>query len=162
MLFERQDEETMRAAANGFYGQVRRRRSVRAFSSEAVPEGVVEDCLRAAGTAPSGANLQPWHFAVIKSGAVKKRIREAAEQEEREFYGGRATAEWLDVLGHLGTAAHKPFLEEAPVLIAIFQKSKTTDHRGVEACLPGTQRSEGMVLEAAEVVAAGAGRRRSS
>ncbi len=123
----------MQAAAHAFYDQIRTRRTVRDFSSNAIPEGVVEDCIMAAGTAPNGANLQPWHFAVVRSGDVKKQIREAAEEEERGFYGGRAPEEWLDVLSHLGTDASKPFLETAPVLVAIFQKSKTTDHRGEDS-----------------------------
>jgi nitroreductase len=85
-----------------------------------VPDGVIEDCLRAAGTAPSGANLQPWHFVVVRDAQVKQRIREAAEAEERAFYEGRAPDEWLEALAPLGTDASKPFLETAPVLIAVF------------------------------------------
>lgn len=87
---------------------------------------MIESCLLAAGTAPSGANLQPWHFPVIESASVKKRIRAAAEEEERAFYNGRAPQERLEALAPLGTDADKPFLEEAPILIAIFaQKSGT-------------------------------------
>lgn len=123
----------MQSMARGFYEEIRQRRSVRDFSPDPVPEGVLVDCILAAGTAPSGANLQPWHFAVVTDTGVKKQIRDAAEAEEREFYGGRATEQWLDVLGHLGTDASKPFLETAPALIAIFQKSRTVDHRGVES-----------------------------
>ena len=130
--FQRMDAATMQSQASAFYAMIRERRTVRDFSSDTIPGGVIEDCIMAAGTAPNGANLQPWHFAVVKSGEVKRAIREAAEEEEREFYGGRATEEWLDVLEHLGTDAEKPFLEEAPALIAIFQKSKTVDYRGVE------------------------------
>lgn len=122
----------MQAAARAYYDEMKTRRTVRDFSADAIPEGVLEDCLMTAGTAPNGANLQPWHFAVVKGAEVKKQIRVAAEEEEREFYGGRAPDEWLDVLSHLGTDASKPFLETAPALIAIFQKSKTVDHRGVE------------------------------
>ena len=97
-----------------------RRRSVREFSDRPVPRDVIENALRAAGSAPSGANLQPWHFTVVTDAAAKHRIRVMAEQEEREFYDGRAPQEWLDALAPLGTDASKPFLEIAPVLIAIF------------------------------------------
>ncbi|MGH2585209.1 MAG: nitroreductase family protein [Dehalococcoidia bacterium] len=112
------DELQRRAAA--FYAEIRRRRTVRDFSPRPVPREVIEDCLRAAGTAPSGANMQPWHFAVVGDPATKRRIRTAAEEEERAFYGGRAPEEWLDALAPLGTNADKPFLETAPYLIAIF------------------------------------------
>ena len=112
--------EEMAARASSFYSSLRRRRTVRTFSPRAIPEGVLEDCLRAAGTAPSGANHQPWHFAVVRSAALKARIRQGAEEEERAFYGGRAPQEWLDALAPLGTDEHKPFLEEAPALVAIF------------------------------------------
>ena len=106
--------------ARAFYRDVARRRSVREFDSRAVPREVVEQCLLAAGTAPSGANQQPWHFCVIAEAATKRRIRDAAESEEREFYQRRAPEEWLDALRPLGTDPSKPFLEEAPLLIAIF------------------------------------------
>jgi nitroreductase len=102
---------------------MRLRRSVRAFSERTVPREVVEDCIRAAGTAPNGANHQPWNFVAISDAGVKRRIREAAEDEERAFYGGRAPEEWLDALAPLGTDAHKPFLETAPWLVAIFAES---------------------------------------
>jgi nitroreductase len=110
----------MARRARDFYDDMRRRRTVREFSARPVPRGVIEDCLRTAGTAPSGANLQPWHFVVVGDGDVKRQVREAAEREEREFYGGRAPAEWLEALAPLGTDEHKPYLEMAPWLIAIF------------------------------------------
>lgn len=110
----------MEARAAAFYQDMRRRRTVREFADTPVPRTVIEHALLAAGTAPSGANLQPWHFTVIDSQKAKRRIREAAEAEEREFYNGRAPQEWLDALAPLGTDANKPFLETAPVLIAIF------------------------------------------
>lgn len=113
------DAEILERAAR-FRADLQRRRSVRQFSDRPVPRQVIEDCLRAAGSAPSGANLQPWHFAVVSDPEVKARIRAAAEAEEREFYAHRATAEWLRVLEPLGTDANKPFLETAPYLIAIF------------------------------------------
>ena len=115
------DEMAERAA--GFYAEVKRRRTVREFSDRPVPREIIENCLRAAGTAPSGANLQPWHFVVVMDPEVKRRIREAAEEEERQFYSERAPQEWLDALAPLGTDEHKPFLETAPYLIAIFAQS---------------------------------------
>ena len=99
------------------------RRTVRAFSTAPVAREVIEECLLVAGSAPSGANLQPWHFVVVSDPAVKRRIREAAEVEEREFYSERAPQEWLDALAPLGTDAEKLFLETAPYLIAIFSQS---------------------------------------
>ncbi len=113
----------MQQRADDFYAELRRRRSVRDFSDRPVPRALIETCLRTAGTAPNGANLQPWHFVVIADPAVKQRIRAAAEAEEREFYSGRAPQDWLDALAPLGTDADKPFLETAPYLIAIFAQS---------------------------------------
>ncbi|MEC8555759.1 MAG: nitroreductase family protein [Planctomycetota bacterium] len=109
--------------ANGFLGIARRRRSVRFFSDRPVPRAVIESCIQSGGTAPSGANQQPWHFVAIGDAETKKQIRVAAEQEEHEFYNGRAPGEWLDVLTPIGTDEHKPFLEVAPWLIAIFAQS---------------------------------------
>ena len=114
--------EEMRQRAAGFYADMRRRRSVRRFSSWPVPAGVVEDCVRAAATAPSGANKQPYHFVVVTDPQVKRRIRIAAEAEERAFYQHRASQEWLNDLVPLGTDACKPFLEIAPCLIVIFMQ----------------------------------------
>ena len=113
----------MKARAREFYEEIKRRRTIREFSSRPVPHEVIEDCLRAAGTAPSGANLQPWHFVSVSDPDVKKRIREAAEVEEREFYSGKAPKEWLDVLAPLGTDEHKPYIETAPYLIAVFAQN---------------------------------------
>jgi len=113
----------MQARANTFYDEMRRRRTVRDFSDRPVPRSVIEACLRTAGTAPSGANQQPWHFVAVSDPTVKSRIRQAAEAEEREFYERRAAQEWLDALAPLGTDAHKPFLEIAPYLIAIFAQT---------------------------------------
>lgn len=98
------------------------RRTVRDFSPEAVPIEIILNCLQAAGSAPSGANLQPWHFVVVKDQTTKRKIREAAEKEEKEFYSKRATKEWLDVLAPLGTDENKPYLETAPYLIAVFEQ----------------------------------------
>jgi nitroreductase len=110
----------MTRRARQFLREARRRRSVRDFDRRPVPREVIEACLLAAGTAPSGANQQPWFFSVVTDAQRKRRIREAAEREEREFYSGRAPEEWLQALAPLGTDWRKPFLEEAPVLIAIF------------------------------------------
>ncbi|MBA4065055.1 MAG: nitroreductase family protein [Isosphaera sp.] len=115
------DEMCRRAAA--FHAELRRRRTVRTFSDRPVPLKAVVDCLRAAGTAPNGANLQPWHFVVVTDPGVKAEVRRAAEAEEREFYERRAPDEWLDALAPLGTDADKPFLETAPVLIGIFAQT---------------------------------------
>jgi nitroreductase len=110
----------MLARARSFRDDLKARRTVRMFSDRPVSREVIDTCLEAAGTAPSGANLQPWHFEVVTSPEVKRRIREAAEVEEREFYQHRAPKEWLEALAPLGTDEHKPYLEVAPYLIAIF------------------------------------------
>lgn len=110
----------MERRAQAFFEEVNRRRTVRQFSDRPVPRGVIELCLRAAGTAPSGANRQPWHFVVVSDSDVKCRIREAAEREEHEFYEHRAPADWLEALAPLGTDENKPFLETAPYLIVVF------------------------------------------
>lgn len=120
--------EEMRRRSAQFHRQLARRRTVRDFSDRPVPRDVIESCLMAAGTAPSGANQQPWHFVVVSDPAIKSQIRAAAEAEERAFYSGRAPDEWLAALSHLGTDQHKPFLETAPYLIAIF-----TQNHGVSA-----------------------------
>ncbi|WP_372340465.1 nitroreductase family protein [Parvularcula sp. IMCC14364] len=117
-------DEDMRAQAQGFYETVRKRHSIRDYATDPVPGDVIETCIRAAGTAPSGANHQPWHFALVGDAAIKKRIREAAEAEEREFYAGKAGAEWLDALSPIGTDQHKPHLEDAPWLICIFAQRR--------------------------------------
>lgn len=118
--FRARSEAEMRARGAAWLDEIARRRTVRDFSPQPVPRDVIETALRAAGTAPNGANLQPWHFVVIGDPAVKRRIREAAEAEEREFYQQKAPPAWLAALAPLGTDEHKPFLETAPWLIAIF------------------------------------------
>ncbi len=112
--------EEMRERLKTFYEDIDRRRTVREFSDRPVPRDIIETALLAANTAPSGANLQPWHFAVVSGAETKKKLREAAEVEEREFYEHRASEEWLAALEPLGTDEHKPFLETAPYLIAVF------------------------------------------
>ena len=112
--------DEMRERLRAFYEDIDRRRTVRDFSDRPVPRDIIETALQAAGTAPSGANLQPWHFVVVSDAQTKQQIREAAEAEEREFYEHRASPEWLAALEPLGTDQHKPFLETAPYLVAVF------------------------------------------
>lgn len=107
--------------AEKFYGLMNRRRTVREFSAEDVPIELIERAIATAGTAPSGANMQPWRFVVVRDAEVKRRIREAAEAEERASYEGRMPARWLKRLAPLGTDWHKPFLEIAPYLIIVFR-----------------------------------------
>lgn len=115
--------DEMRQRSREFYALMKCRRSIRNFSGRAVPREIIENCLLAAGTAPNGANLQPWHFVVVQDPEIKRQIRLAAEEEEKAFYGGRAPEEWLEALSHLGTDADKPFLETAPYLIVVFAQS---------------------------------------
>lgn len=128
--FVEMDADEMQAEAQGFYQVMARRRTVRDFSQREIPDGLLEDAIMAAGSAPSGANMQPWHFVVVRNATIKKRIREAAEVEERALYEHRASEEWLRALAPLGTDANKPFLETAPALIAIFLKKFTIDESG--------------------------------
>ncbi|ATD08146.1 nitroreductase family protein [Pseudoalteromonas piscicida] len=120
--------EEMLSRAEAFLENSKRRHSIRAFSDRPVPQEIIETCIKAAGTAPSGANHQPWHFVAIGSAEKKKQIRAAAEDLERSFYQGRAGDEWLDALKPLGTNAQKPYLEHAPWLIAIFSQKKGGIH----------------------------------
>ncbi len=120
-------EGTALEAAGRFYQIMNRRRTVRMFSDKPVPREVIEHCLLAAGTAPSGAHKQPWRFVVVGEAGLKSRIRTAAEEEEREFYSRRATEQWLEDLRPFGTNDSKPFLEIAPWLIVVFKLMKTDD-----------------------------------
>ena len=121
-------EMEQRTAA--FLDTMRRRRTVRDYSSRKIPQTVVENAIRIAGTAPSGANMQPWHFVLVTRPEIRHRIRKAAEAEEREFYTHRASQQWLDALAPLGTNEDKPFLESASCLIAIFLKKFSRDAEG--------------------------------
>ncbi len=125
--------EEMEHRAVGFHAEMRRRRSVREFSEQLVSRSVIENCLRAAGTAPSGANRQPWHFFAVSDSQMKKRIRLAAEQVEKGFYEERAPQPWLDDLAPLGTSASKPFLERASHLIVVFAKHYEPQPNGSRA-----------------------------
>lgn len=122
--------EEMQSRASEFYSQIKTRRSIREFSSTPVSDDVIKSCLLAAGTAPNGANLQPWHFCVVKDSSVKAEIRKAAEAEEYEFYNGKAPQDWLDALAPLGTDESKPFLETASTLIVIFSQTFGLDENG--------------------------------
>lgn len=121
LSFEKQPVDQLSANAGAFAEQLIRRRTVRDFSDEPVPFEVIENCIRAAAHAPSGANQQPWRFVVVRDPVIKRRIREAAEAEERENYENRFPDDWLEALAPLGTDAHKPFLEIAPYLIVVFK-----------------------------------------
>ena len=116
----RLSETEMKTRANEFRDELTQRRSIRRFSTESVPRTLINACLQAAVSAPSGANRQPWHFVVVSDASTKHRVRLGAEQEERSFYRHRAPEDWLEALAPLGTDEHKPFLEEAPYLIAVF------------------------------------------
>jgi len=120
LQFERRPEPEMIERATAIRDELVERRSVREFSSEPIPLEVVKRCIAAAATAPSGANKQPWTFVLVTDPALKSKIRVAAEEEEAAFYGGRASEQWLRDLAAIGTDEHKPFLETAPALIAIF------------------------------------------
>lgn len=125
-------EAEMLQRSKDFYNLLKRRRTVRDFSDKPVSREIIEYALLTAGTAPNGANQQPWHFVVVSDSKVKKKIREAAEEEEREFYSSRAPEEWLEALAPLGTDEHKPFLETAPYLIAIFAQAHGVKEDGTK------------------------------
>lgn len=122
LAFEEHAPEEMAKRARLFRQSLQGRRTIRDFASREIPEGILEDCLAAAHSAPSGANLQPWHFAVVRNPATKRRIREAAEDEEHTFYQERAPEEWLEALKPFGTDWRKPFLETAPWLVVVFEQ----------------------------------------
>jgi len=132
LIFERLAAEEQRRRALAFFETMRSRRSVRAFSPEPVPLELVETAVRTAATAPSGANKQPWHFCIVQDPGVKRRIREAAEAEERENYERRFPREWLDDLEPFGTDERKPFLEIAPYLIVLFRVDYGLDENGAK------------------------------
>jgi nitroreductase len=116
--------DEMLSRSQAFYEDIKRRHSIRKFSDRKVSQTIIENCIKAAGTAPNGANHQPWHFVAIHSDKVKKQVRMQAELHEQGFYAGRAGEEWLEALQPLGTDAQKPYLEHAPWLIAIFSQKK--------------------------------------
>ena len=120
----------MQQRSKSFLKSIQQRRTIRDFSDKPVPEEIIVNCLKSAGTAPSGANRQPWHFSVVSDMEIKKQIRKAAEEEEKKFYSGRAPDEWLEALEPLGTDENKPFLEVAPYLIVIFSEAYGLDDKG--------------------------------
>lgn len=132
LRFDEMPRDEMVATSRWFYEVMKRRRTVRDFSDRPIPIEVIANAILAAGTAPSGANMQPWHFVVVTDPARKQAIRTAAEAEERAFYAGRASEEWLNALEPLATNADKPFLEVAPCLIVVFLKRLDVDEQGVE------------------------------
>jgi nitroreductase len=131
--FPAMDDAQRRDRAQAYAALMAGRRTVREFAATPVPRDLIEACLRAAGSAPSGANQQPWHFVAVSDPALKQRIRTAAEAEEREFYERRAPEEWLQALAPLGTDADKPFLETAPWLIAVFYERTGPETDGRKA-----------------------------
>ena len=115
--------EDMQSRSEKFLNEMSKRRSIRTFSDRSVPIEIIYNCIQTAASAPSGANKQPWQFVVVKDPAVKAKIRQAAELEEKEFYRHRATKEWLEDLNQFGTDWHKPFLDIAPYLIVVFKQA---------------------------------------
>ena len=127
--FSNQTLEEMNLNSKKFYNLIKKRRSVRDFKKDLIDFTIIKNAILAAGTAPNGANLQPWHFVIIKNKLIKKKIRMAAEIEEKEFYDKKAPKEWLEALKPLGTDKNKSFLEEAPYLIAVFEKKYSIKNR---------------------------------
>lgn len=127
--FSNQTLEEMNLNSKKFYNLIKKRRSVRDFKKDVIDFTIIKNAILAAGTAPNGANLQPWHFVIIKNKLIKKKIRMAAEIEEKEFYDKKAPKEWLEALKPLGTDKNKSFLEEAPYLIAVFEKKYSIKNR---------------------------------
>jgi len=122
--------EEMKIRSCEFADYLKNRRTIREYSSDTFPVEIIQNCIEAASSAPSGANMQPWHFVIVQNPEIKKQIKEGAEKEEREFYGGKAPDEWLQALEKFDTDEHKPFLELAPYLIVIFEKKYGIDEKG--------------------------------
>ena len=144
LRFERRPPEEARSSARAFYEEMDRRRTTRHFSREPVPRELVEYAIRTAGTAPSGAHQQPWTFVAVSDPGLKLRIREAAEEEERDFYRGKAPAEWLEALLPLGTDEHKPHLSDAPWVVVLFRKLHGVNADGSRRTFYYTQESCGI------------------
>jgi len=130
--FEKYSETKMRSRSESFFNEIVTRRTIREFSDRIVPIDIINNCIKTAASAPSGANKQPWQFVVVKDLGIKTKIRKAAEKEEKEFYGHRATKEWLEDLNQFGTDWHKPFLEIAPYLIVVFRKIYDLEDDGTQ------------------------------
>ena len=130
--FEEYSESKMRSRSESFLNEIIARRTIREFSDRIVPIDIINNCIKTAASAPSGANKQPWQFVIVRDSGIKTKIREAAEKEEKEFYGHRATKEWLEDLNQFGTDWHKPFLEIAPYLIVVFRKIYDLEDDGTQ------------------------------
>ena len=143
--YQEYSPDDMRRRAGEFRAELERRRTVRQFAARPVPREIIEECLRAAGTAPSGANMQPWHFVVVGDAERKRKIREAAEVEERQFYA-TGPKDWLDALAVLGTDEHKPYLETAPYLIVVFAQRYGTTPSGKRISHYYVQESVGIAV----------------
>jgi len=130
--FEEYSESKMRSRSESFLNEIITRRTVREFYDRIVPIDIINNCIKTAASAPSGANKQPWQFVVVRDSGIKTKIREAAEKEEKEFYGHRATKEWLEDLNQFGTDWHKPFLDIAPYLIVVFRKIYDLEDDGTQ------------------------------
>lgn len=144
--FERLPEDEMLVRSRAFHALLERRRSVRHFTDEPVPDAVLAACIRAAGTAPSGAHKQPWTFVVVRDPELKRKIRVAAEEEEHELYTRRISDEWRSDLAPLGTDEHKPFLETVPALVVVFRHVYGIDDEGDRTTNYYTQESVGIAL----------------
>jgi len=130
--FEEYSESKMRSRSESFLNEIVTRRTIREFSDRIVPIDIINNCIKTAASAPSGANKQPWQFVIVRDSGIKTKIREAAEKEEKEFYGHRATKEWLEDLNQFGTDWHKPFLDIAPYLIVVFRKIYDLEDDGTQ------------------------------
>ena len=130
--FEEYSESKMRSRSESFLNEIITRRTIREFSDRIVPIDIINNCIKTAASAPSGANKQPWQFVIVRDSGIKTKIREAAEKEEKEFYGHRATKEWLEDLNQFGTDWHKPFLDIAPYLIVVFRKIYDLEDDGTQ------------------------------
>ena len=144
LQFERRSLDESRERARAFYEEMNRRRTTRHFSTDAVPRELIEYAIRTAGTAPSGAHQQPWTFVAVADPALKAEIRRAAEEEEREFYHGRAPEEWLTALAPLGTDEHKPHLTDAPWVVVLFRQAHGVNSDGSKRTFYYTQESCGI------------------
>lgn len=144
LVFTRRSVEESRDRAEAFYQEMNRRRTTRHFSNDPVPQDLIEGAIRTAGTAPSGAHQQPWTFVAVSDPDLKRRIREAAEEEEREFYRGRAPQDWIDALAPLGTDEHKPHLTDAPWVVVLFRQAHGLNPDGSKRTFYYTQESCGI------------------
>ncbi len=144
LAFVRRPLDDSRRDAASFYDVMAQRRTTRHFSTDAVPRDLIETAIRTAGTSPSGANQQPWTFVAVANADLKARMRQAAEREEQAFYNGKAPAEWLEALAHLGTDEHKTHLTDAPWVVVLFRQSHGVTADGAKKTFYYTQESCGI------------------